>query len=371
MNFFKKLFFTKKPKVEEAKIILEERSPLCPITAIVEQDNRVAFFYLYGPDQSHFAVKSCWIRNLQGAPVEVEEKLMDEGIPPMMPKKFCKFPEGQQKLEKDNLRIIWTEEGDSAALLENNEIIAIIPIWGGQNGFFGYARDCISEGTFASELKSENVFPIRIKKAEAFWKSLSEDTTPFMIEQPKLLKYYNETFGKSDKYYAIDNSEWPPKGLYLRKGESKIVFATVGLSLIPMPTVEMYYDNPFDFHRIEFGIILEAKLSDDDLQNIAEWISGITDIPWDNITFLGEGHTVSFKPLKASKFSSAVLTKKLNVLPKPNLQKYRDSEINFLWMVPISERERNHIMENGSDEVIEKLGEIGNLIYSLDRNEVV
>jgi hypothetical protein len=371
MSFLKKLFSSKEKEFQKAEVLIEEQSPSCPITAIVEQDNRVAYFYLWGPENSNFGVKSCWIRNLNQAPNELEEKLMKKGIPPMLPKKFCKFPEGQEKLNKNDLKIIWTEEGDSAALLVKNEIVSIIPSWGGQNGFYGYAKNCQGQGNFAWELSESNVFIERIEKSIEYWDLWDKELNPFQIQQPIILGAYDETFGNHDKYYAIDGNEWPPKGLYLRKGESKTIFATVGLSLVPMPVVEMYSENRFESNRIELGIILDSVFSEKDIQEIAEWISGQSSIPWDNITFLGEGHTINFKPFNSTKFNSVVLTSRLDILPKPELDDYRDSKVNLLWMIPISKKERNEIMENGSNGILEKLNKIGNKVFSLEREEVI
>lgn len=371
MSFFKKLFSSKRKKTEKAEILLEEKSPSCPITAIVEQDNRVAYFYLWGPENSNFGVKSCWITNLKEAPIESEEKLMDKGIPPMLPKKFCKFPQGQEKLHRKDVRIIWTEEGEAAALLIKNEIVCIIPSWSGKNGFHGYSKNCLGEGKIAWELTPSNAFVDRIKKSEEYWSAWDNELNPFQIQQPLILKAFDETFGNCDKYYAIDGNEWPPKGLYLKKGESKTVFATVGVSLLPMPIIEIYSENRFESNRIELGIILDSVFSEKEIQHMAEWISGQSAIPWDNITFLGEGHTINFQPFNSTKFNSVVLTNKLDILPKPELGVYRESNINFLWMIPISEKERNEIMDNGCDGIINKLNKIGKSVLSLERKEVI
>jgi len=97
MNFFTKLFSSRSKALQKAQVLLEVQSPTCPITAIVEQDKRVAYFYLYGPEHLKYGIKSCWIRNLKKAPIKLETQLMNKGIPPMLPKAFCKFPEGQNR----------------------------------------------------------------------------------------------------------------------------------------------------------------------------------------------------------------------------------------------------------------------------------
>ncbi|MBL6449376.1 suppressor of fused domain protein [Fulvivirga sp. 29W222] len=370
MSFIKKIFSSKEA-IKEPEVLLEEESPLCPIKAIVEQDDRVAYFYLWGADETSFGVKSCWIRNLTHAPDEPETKLINKGIPPMLPKQYCKFPDGQEKLKASDLSLVWLEEGDAAALFLKKEILAIIPSWSGLEGFTGYARDCKGNGYLAWEITKANELPERVEQAISCWFSWSSELNPFRLEQPRILEVYEELLGKNDKYYAIDGNQWPPKGLYLRNGASKTVFATVGLSLIPMPSVEIYVDDRLEYNRIELGIILDSQLQEDDLQSIAEWISGQSSLPWDNITFLGEGHTINFQPLNSKKFNSVLLTNKLGALPKIELGQYRNSRVNFLWMVPISHMERKEVIDKGSDSLIAKLNKVGSAIYSLDRSEVV
>lgn len=115
--------------------------------------------------------------------------------------------------------------------------------------------------------------------------------------------------GKYEKYYAIDGNVWPLKGLYLQQKETKTIFATVGLSLIPVPTVEMYTENRFDINRIELGIILDLTFTKKNILEIGQWISSQPIIPWDNITFLGEGHTINLTPFSTFKL---IITSKLN-----------------------------------------------------------
>lgn len=89
------------------------------------------------------------------------------------------------------------------------------------------------------------------------------------------------------------------------------------------------------------------------------------------ITFLGEGHTINFEIFKSSKMDSAVLTNRLDVLPKVDLPDYRGSRTNFMWMFPISSKERQAIINKGSEKVLMGLNKIGGEIFNLDRKEVI
>ncbi|WP_316844387.1 suppressor of fused domain protein [Pedobacter psychrodurus] len=371
MSLLKKLFSPGKEKIPVSEVLLEFRSPGCPITAIVEQDERVAYFYLWGDKDTSFGVKSCWIRNLTTAPVNIETDLIKKGIPPMLSSSFCKYPQGQTPLNSEDLEIVWLEEGDGAALLEKGEIIAIIPAWSGNGDFCGYARDCKDHGEFCWELTTTTELINRVKSAQEYWCLWDNDQTPFEIKQPQLLNSYVEILGNSDRYYAIDGNEWPPKGLFLKTGDFNDVFVTVGLSLLPMPVVEMYSENPEQINRIELGLILKSGLQQTELDKLGGWISGQADIPWKGITWLGNGHTVTFKELKNTKITAVILVKDLNVLPKFALDDYRGSPINVLWMIPITENERNHVIENGCETLIEKLNSIGTEVFNVYRPEII
>ena len=370
MSFLKKLFGSDSPKREEPKVLIELRSPSCPITAIVEQDNQVAYFYLWGDEDSDFGVKACWIRNLDEAPTEMDLKQLEEGTPPMLNRAYCKFPEGQMPLQINDLEIVWFEEGDGAALIEQGQVITIIPSWAGINGFSGYTRDAVGEAEYGWELKSSNALLERVEKSKEYWQLWDQVIDPFQIIQPQLLQQYENSLGINDQYFAIDGNEWPPRGLFLKKGEVKDVFVTVGLSLLPMPTVEMYNEHPLEVNRIELGLLVNVGLPQEELNLIGSWISGQASIPWKRISWFGNGHTITFNVLSDTKMKSVVLVKHLTHLPDIELDDYRDSQVNILWMVPISENERIYIMDNGFQPFHEKLNKIGSEIFNIYRNEI-
>ena len=290
MKFLKNLFSGNDDQPTEPEILLEAESPLCPITAIVEQDDRVAYLYLWGAEHTQYGTKTCWIRNLKPAP---QKALYPDGMAPIPSQAECKFPEGQAPLDKEKLHIVWTEEGDGAALFEGNELLTIIPSWGSMGG------------------------------------------------------------------------------LFVRNGPDKSVFATVGLSLFPQPQVELHFENADEKNRVELGVLLTGSLSEEQLEQVSRWISGAAAIPWKNISWLGEGHTVNFSIPGYDQFTAALLTNRVLTLPEVIFEDFQDSSVNFLWMVSITEAERQFIIENGSEEFIGKINLIGSKAISLDRKELV
>jgi len=366
MKFFKKLFSKKEEEKSEPQILLEERSPVCPITAIVEQDDRVAYLYLWGDENKSFGTKACWIRNLVPAPENFDS---NSPAPPLMPKEFCKYPEGLFPLKKEDIFIIWSEEGDGVALYEKGDMVASIPSWGGHKGFPGYARDCKGQGNFAWELEREDRYFERFEKANKYWNDWYVEESHFYNYQPKILEIYNNYLGSSDLYFAIDGGEIPMRGLFLRKGESKTVFATVGMSLVPQPTVELFFDDPSEANKIELGLMLNSPFSEDSIQRIGNTISSIAAVPWENVSWLGEGHTINFNFPDFDNFNAVIFTNRLSILPKIEFENLGISKVKFLWMIPITDAERKLTMDSGSDELIQKLNLIGEEIFNLDRTE--
>lgn len=370
MSWFKKLFSITEEAITTPRILLEESSPNCPIIATVEQDNRTAYFYLWGQEGSSFGVKSCWIRNLKPAPKSLEYQIIEKGFPPMLPVANCAHPQGKEPLVEEHLKIVWLEEGDSAALLENGELIAIIPSWGGQGGFHGYARDCMGQGAFASELPSTPTIEDRVMTAQKYWNSWQQSQDPWQTLKPQLLQQYTDTFGPYDQYLPIDNGQWPPKGLYLKTEASPKLFLTLGVSLRPQPMVELYTDQPLSMNRIELGFMTSSSLKDQELEELKQWISIQTQFPWQQITWLGEGHTIQCDVFEKKDFEAILLTNKLSAFPKIQLPELWGASPNLLWMVPITENEKDFAIEHGSQKLIEKLEALGPNILSLVRKEV-
>jgi len=106
----------------EPHIVAASVSPNGNIEAYVEQDDRCAYLYLHelrdASFELGFGMKSCWVRNLKPAPVSFSAADMRQGLAPMLPNASCAHPMGGNPLSKDALRIVWFEEGDAAALLE-------------------------------------------------------------------------------------------------------------------------------------------------------------------------------------------------------------------------------------------------------------
>jgi hypothetical protein len=350
--------------VNQSEALLEEVSPAGNVMAVVEAIDSCCYFYLYGEPSSSFVVKSCWVRNFAPAPDHFDVASMRRGEAPMLPAANCRHPRGAPHFNKNHLKIIWAEEGDAAALTERGEIIAIIPAWSGHKGFHGYARDCIGESEVCWELGSPatNAQFERFKKAEEFWRLWSDGQSPWPSLQEKSVKAVEKPLGPHSNYYAIDGGAWPPKALLRIPSARSIHLVTIGVSIRPQPSVENCYDDPSPHRRIELAMGIDISVPDPVVSRMAQYISAQTRLPWDQFTFLGEGHTipsVELAEVSNDQLNFFLLTRHGLGVPQIELPPFRGDPINVLWMIPISTAEQQFTAANQSASLLPRLETAG------------
>ena len=343
----------------EPTVLLENVSPNGNITAVVEQDERVAYFYLWPAQETGLEMRSCWIRNLTAGQDDWDAAAMREGRPPMMPRRHCVQPDGGQPLKQESLSVVWSEEGDAAALYEQNDLLAVIPCWSGTDGFHGFSRECVGQGPVAWELGSpdSNVLFERFDRASDCWKSWQEGGL-WPAYRDQMLQSLEAAFGKHSKYFAIDEGKWPPKALVEFAGPDRIILATVGMSLRPQPMVELYVEEPRDYRRIELAMCLPLTIGDAAVQAVAQYLSGQSSYPWHFYTWLGNGHTIPsdvFSELSGNRFPFAILTSRLPDAPQIRLPTYRDDPVSMLWLLPLSKKEQEFAESEGSELLMQRL----------------
>ena len=358
------------------EILLQETSPSGNIAAIVESNGENIHFYLFGSPETDFGIRSCWVRNLKPAPAAMNRGSMEEGSAPLLPADSCAHPNGAPPLAPANLKIVWFEQGDGAALLEGDQILAIIPGWSGQGGFHGFARDCTAESPLCWPLGTPdtNVLFERVERARGYWRSWNDN--PWPVYSDAQIAAYHASFGSHTKYFAIDGGKWPPKALLRFERPDQILFATVGVSLRPMPGVEMTFDDPGPLQRIELAMGIDPRLADASaLQRIGQYISGQSSYPWRRYTFFGEGHTLPCDSIPVGPsgiaFTSALFVRSPRGAPSVSLPGCRGDPVNLLWMVPITQRELAVAKEQGSRKIFDALAAAGQSFVHRDRREVV
>ena len=343
--------------MSEPEVILEEVSPHGNLEAIVEQDDRVAHFYLRSPEFENFGLKTCWIRNLQKAPDTLDVEGMRQGVPPMLPKEFCLHPEGGYKLDPDRLRIVWFPEGDGVALLEDDEMLAAIPSWSGFKGFSGYARDCKGQSSICWRLDDPTEFNARISAADRFWRQWDEDESPWTACQDAFIASYEAVLGPHSRYFAIDGGHWPPKALVRFDRPDGTYLLTIGISLRPQPAVEMYYDDSADFRRFEFAACLSPEVEDETISSLASYLSGQSTLPWHQFTFFANGHTIRCDAFAGDDslrgFTSVLLMESPFTAPELNPPRIDGERVSLLWTIPITFDEQKLAEREGSKMIIE------------------
>jgi len=330
------------------EILLEEVNPNGNIQAVVESDDDVCYFYLFGAAETKFGMRAVWVRNRSRAPEALEIERQRAGTPSRNPAGHCRHTAGLAAPLADDLRVVWLPEGNGAALYEKDEILAIIPPWSGTNGFCGYARDNIGKGPVAWELNPNDVLLERFKQAQSYWRKWDGNEFWPSVQSSQMSQLEKE-FGRHTKYYAIDRGQWPPKAIMRFAWSDRMILVTIGVALRPQPNVELVKETPERFRRIEMGAVLPAGWSEEAVQGFVSYISGQSDLPWTKYTWLGPGHTLPCDSWQNPDLTVALLQYEHSGAPRIALEELLGDPINVLWFVPIAEEERKVAVKQGSD----------------------
>lgn len=353
--------------MSEPEILIDQPNNRGTLYAIVEQDDRVAYFYLYPSEllTTKYSPRPCWLRNLKPAPEKRDVAAMKEGMAPMLEAGYCNHPEGKEPLEKERIKIIWMEEGDGAAVLYDDEILGVIPGWSlyGEEHSVAYAADCTGAGDNDQLMplgkRGANVMYERVDQAIAFWKEWADETTQaWSALQDRYIKAYEAQFGTISKYYAIDGDQWPPMAIGRFEKDGVIYLLTMGMAIRPMPWVELLYsDRSPGFRRMELAMAFSKDdFTEDEITAMGSFISGMADRPWKQVTWLGEGHTVGASQLPPP-FESVVLSSALYNGPAIHLPEVYGDKVNLYWLSAITklEREFAHFKPNAGYDLLEKM----------------
>ncbi len=277
--------------------LLFETSPYGNVDAVVQHDDRAMYFYLNGEEA--FGTRACWVRNLVEAPYVLGQDDLERGIPPLMPRTHCAASAGQPVPAAESLEIVWLEEGNSAALFEREELIAMIPPWSGTDGFHGYASECVSEHQLAWPLPKNPELFKRIENARQFWLDCgNEENHPYTQLQPALMEVYRKAFGEERQYYSLDAGNFPPCGAALFQIGESWVLVSAGMSFRPQPNVELFVEHPRDLRRIELALECAREIvSESDLHNLLRQFGGLVSLPWQQFTWFGPRHSCELSAL--------------------------------------------------------------------------
>jgi len=314
------------------------------------------YFYLCGEEGSGWGMKVCWVRNRVQAPSDLDVESMKSGAPPVLPHAFCQHPHGAAALDQSQLRVVWFEEGDGAALLEGDQILAVIPAWSGEGGFHGYARDCVGESTVCWGLKQATKIIERVRESERYWKAW-DDANLWPEYQRASLAAVEQAVGKSSNYYGIDNKRWPPKAMVRIPRADGVALITIGVGLRAQPMVEQYHENPRPHRRIELAAGIRAPgESDEAIMAIGQYISGQSGYPWARFSWLGDFHTLACDSWPDKRFPAVALLKAFPSAPAAiQLPAFRGDPVNVLWMIGITDAEWKFAQQESTQRLVEML----------------
>lgn len=379
--------------MSEFETIYYEPSPDGTRVAIVEQDDRVAYFYLQQTtgqesegrplviDNESGNLQACWLRNLVPGPIAFQMEEMQQGIPPILPRLHCSQTDGMEPLSGDRVGILWFEEGNGAAVTYDGEIEAIIPPWSGSNGFHGYARHCTTPNQVCWPLPRDRSVLRRLDRARAFWMDWQDDN-PWPDLQQYLLAKYRQTLDEHEAYYSIDGNHWPPKAIVRYQTDQSIVALTAGVCIRPQAFHDPDLIVPDELRRIEFGMEINDQTPESVIDAVLRLMSSIANYPWHSQQWIGYGHTYPFAEalslpedfeLRESidRFSRLVFTPiELMDFELPSLR-YRDEAVSTMWLVPITQEESSLVEKAGAKALLKLLDAQGHTRWSIDRPSVV
>jgi hypothetical protein len=342
-------------------VLLEGESPYGSRRVVVESDGATTAAYLHDAET---VVGAAWIANHEPAPPGTDLSRLESGRAPLMPAAHTKHPSGRLPLDPRTLRALWFEEGDGVAIIEGGQLLAVIPGWSDMSrGMPGYSRDVIGQTPFGWSLDEamEGLGP-RADRATAFWRWRQRGDS-WASFQRSLLGHLLARLGPGARYWDIGGGRQPSVGVSERPPAGHrdyTVLSTVGMSCQRMPAVEQAMEDATGAARIELAIA--TTLPSQDAARLFLWLG---QYPWRAVTWFGPGHTVRWYrepatfPLGGG-YEAVLLMGEPSALLGPEVPDLSGftvagDPVRWLWIVPISERERALAKERGAPSLITQL----------------
>lgn len=342
-------------------VLLESVSPYGSRRVVVEYDGTTTAAYLH--DEAA-AIAATWIANHAQAPPTTDLARLGSGHAPEMPADHTKHPDGRQPLDPGTLRAVWLEEGDGVAILEDDKPLAVLAGWSDMaKGMPGYSRDVIGQTPFGWSLDDamEGLAP-RISAAESFW-SWRADAAAWPAFQQALLGHLLARLGPGARYWDVAAGKQPLMGVSERPptaGRPYSVLSTVGMCCQRMPVVEQTGDNARARARIELAIATTMPAAE--AARIFLWLA---QYPWREVTWLGSGHCIPWYheaatfPLGGGN-EAVLLLRQPGALPGPEVPalsgfSFAGEPVRWLWIIPVSTRERLLAAERGAASLVNQL----------------
>lgn len=338
--------------MNERKTLLTSDSPLCPVQAVVEQTENAVYFYLfyiYGEQGKN--LRACWVCNCREAPdaLDAGDKLS------MMPKGcFSHDPKGIT-VNADKLMISWFPDGDSAALLEGGNILAIIPPKAGLYDFPGFARYAVGQQRYAWELSAEQRMQWMELIAQSDTLFEHTRTREFWNEmQKKHLQMLEGFFGAHTGYYAIDDNKYPLRAVIEGRKDGATYGITAFLSIFPQPQIEVYVRDAAQHRRIEFGFAAVDAKADQVKKEAYNCFMSLAKYIYRDRVFFAHGHTNTWEGIPGFAAFLFVNARAIRGMEMPPYGAFLGDPINLLWAVPITQAEYDFAVQNSTDALLRR-----------------
>jgi Suppressor of fused protein (SUFU) len=347
--------------VARPAVLLESVSPYGSRRVVVEHDGTTTAAYLH--DETA-AIAATWIANHAQAPSATDLARLSSGQAPEMPADHTKHPDGRPPLDAGSLRAVWLEEGDGVAILEDDKPLAVLAGWSDMSkGMPGYSRDVIGQTPFGWSLDDaiEGLGP-RISEAEGFWRWRA-DAAEWAAFQQAMLGHLLARLGPGARYWDVGGGKQPLVGVSERPPTAHrpySVLSTVGMCCQRMPVVEQTGDNSRARARIELAIA--TTMPSTAAARIFLWLA---QYPWREVTWLGSGHRIPWYheaatfPLGGGN-ETVLLLHQPGALIGPEVPdlsgfSFGGEPVRWLWIIPISARERQLAAERGPASLVNQL----------------
>jgi hypothetical protein len=358
-----------------ATTVRTEISPYGSRRLVIESDGTVSAAYL--KDARDTVVGAVWLANHSAAPAEPDQARLDGGVAPMLPASHIRHPKGRPSLDADALEVVWFEEGDGVAVLEEGEPLCVIPGWSDiSRGIPGYSRDVTGQNPFAFPLDDEiEDFGPRIDRARDHWKVCDADGSWADFQQ-SVLGHLLQRLGPGGHYWhdvgrqlpSGSRGNAPVVGVTERpkSGDREFtILSTVGMSRQRMPTVELYEDEVSPYSRIELAVA--TTLPSQRAGSIFPWLA---QYPWRVVTWFAAGDVVRWYheahtfPLNTGEapWEGVLLLDDPSRLAGPVVPGLaglatEGDPVRWLWLVPITGEEHRYAKNEGSDALIRRLAQ--------------
>jgi hypothetical protein len=381
----------------EARVLLSDTSPYGSRVLDIEYDHVATAAYLRTADGD--TVAATWVANHREAPYHADLARLNAGRVPAMPSGRTKHPKGRPQLDPRDLAVVWFEEGDGVALMEAGQPLCVIPGWSDMDqGIPGYSREAIGRSPFAFALDDEiGELGPRILQSQAFWEwrrgpgsweGFQQSLLGHLLSRLGPGGYYWHDVGRqaqagrpraetgpqptvpaprnppapttpTPREPLVGVSERPARG-----DRAYNVLTTVGMSCQRMPTVELYEENVGEHARIELAVatVLPSVRAGSVFPWLAQypWQAVTSFAPGDNVKWYHEARTFPLGPA----WEGVLLIDDPNRLEGPDAPdltgySFGGDPVQWLWLVPITEEERQFGKQEGPDALIERLASEG------------